>query len=416
MQLSLEKWRVLEYCGRACMERPSSADCKPEIVPLAPTSAQSALLLLRSAACIWWQTNVYCVCDLFAAMACSCVLWCAGRLVTPMEKPKPAEVKVMQRAARKVEEDDRAARLAAKIASKGKGSASDREKDYQNARNRIFNLGANSSSDSASPTQGSPAPEAHTDVSQSDATLPDAALPHAPPIVPAVAAVAGGIGFAAGRGRGGPDGVSASCSSPLGAVVPGPVFSKPAGRGAAAAQQQAPPQGMHRKATLSNKQADLQDPDYDRSKFNRQNQQAQSLSPQLLQQQQHEMFFQQQQQQQQQYMQQQQQYQHMHQQQQQHMQDKAAGLNATLNAAAPDFSIHHGINLRISLWRLYLSVHFVSTHIHARVYTHKYTHTHVRARTHTYTHTHAHAHAHTHTHTHTHKHMMSAEATSKVKE
>ena len=63
----------------------------------------------------------------------------------PMEKPKAnggAEVKVMQRAERKAETDDRAARLAAKVASKAKGLSTDeREKEYQNARARIFNQG-----------------------------------------------------------------------------------------------------------------------------------------------------------------------------------------------------------------------------------------------------------------------------------
>jgi hypothetical protein len=63
--------------------------------------------------------------------------------VTPMEKPKAngaPEVKVMQRAERRVEEDDRAARLAAKLASKGNRSAEEREKDYASARARIFKV------------------------------------------------------------------------------------------------------------------------------------------------------------------------------------------------------------------------------------------------------------------------------------
>ena len=74
-------------------------------------------------------------------------------MLAPMEKPKAnggSEVKVMQRGERKLEEDDRAARLAEKIASKGKGSAEEREKEYQNARARIFNQ------DCSSPTSSSP--------------------------------------------------------------------------------------------------------------------------------------------------------------------------------------------------------------------------------------------------------------------
>jgi len=245
----------------------------------------------------------------------------AGRNVTPMEKPKPAEVKVMQRAARKVEEDDRAARLAAKIASKGKGSASDREKDYQNARNRIFNQ------DASSPTSaGSPRPDAHA---QGPADTAQAAPHHPPPSVSAGPGALPAPGFSAGRGRGGAECSDASATmSPNAAVVPGPVFSKGAGRGAAAPQQPQQ-QGMQRKAVLTNKYAEMQDPDYDRSKFNRQ-QQMQHQQPPPQQQQQESMYMQQQMQQQM-YMQQQMQ-------QQQYMQDMC-NKPASLNAAAPDFTM-----------------------------------------------------------------------------
>ena len=128
-----------------------------------------------------------------------------------------------------------------------------------------------------------------------------------------------GRGFA-GRGRGGADGGEDSC---LGAAVPGQVF-KAAGRGALQAQQQGTlQQGMQRKAMLSNKYAEMHDPDYDRSKFNRQQQMMQQ-------------------------MQMQQQHMHMHM-QQQHMHSHQApppsvrngvGMGGGLNAQAPDFTMH----------------------------------------------------------------------------
>ena len=212
-----------------------------------------------------------------------------------MEKPKAnggGEVKVMQRAGRKVEEDDRAARLAAKIASKSKGSAEEREKDYLSARARIFNQ------DASSPHSSSPVPQSDDQGASDVAHTASHATATDYPSAPA------GRGFTAGRGRGSTDG--AECGqSPLAACAPGPVF-KSAGRGS---------QAQH-KAMMKSGHA-MQDPDYDRSKFNRQNQQQQYM--------------------QQQYM-QQQHLQQMH--DQAYMRGGAAGLAAGLNAGAPDFHLH----------------------------------------------------------------------------
>jgi len=169
----------------------------------------------------------------------------------------------------------------------------------------------------------SPNPDYPDDAQNLPRTNSPEALPHAP--APGVAAGPGAEGpqrgFGAGRGRGGGDGGE---DANLGPAAPGPVF-KAAGRGAPQQQQhqqqqqqQQQQQGMQRKAMLSNKYAEMQDPDYDRSKFNRQQQMMQQM--------------------------------HMHMQQQQQMHSHPSMRNggggggcmgpSGLNAQAPDFTMH----------------------------------------------------------------------------
>jgi hypothetical protein len=156
--------------------------------------------------------------------------------------------------------------------------------------------------------------------SHSPETMQHAASAHGVASGPGADGSGAGRGFGAGRGRGGSDGGE---DSSLGAAVPGQVF-KAAGRGALQAQQQGmQQQGMQRKAMLSNKYAEMHDPDYDRSKFNRQQQMMQQM------------------QMQQQHMQMHMQQQHMHSHQAPPTSVRnGVGMGGGLNAQAPDFTMH----------------------------------------------------------------------------
>uniref|UniRef100_A0A6U6AEH3 SUZ domain-containing protein n=1 Tax=Guillardia theta TaxID=55529 RepID=A0A6U6AEH3_GUITH len=152
----------------------------------------------------------------------------AGRQIKPMEaKPSEQEVKVMRRDVAQ-RQDDRAARLAAKRGEKKK-SAEERQQEYLQARARIFNQQDTADEQVATPPEASSSPTAAYASSSSNGPL---------------GPVQGGMGFSAGRGkREGP--------------LPDQAESK--------ANPQAP--RMPKKAVMTNKLADLQDPDYDRSRY-----------------------------------------------------------------------------------------------------------------------------------------------------